>query len=260
MDANASRVIFLGTGALPSPRRAGASQLLVTRSERILIDCGRGSLEHLLASGVVPSQLTCLILTHLHAGHWNDLLLVVDAVFSTGRDFPLQIYGPPGTRSQVNALIAEKLQHTASSIAKPPRWPLEVTDTCPGVFSLVSTITSVWVNHGDALALGFRIDTTDGSVAFSGDSAPSKGFISLARDVDLLVHECTFPDSAEPNTMHTSPSQLGSIAEEAGARHLAMTHFHPDCDNVREEMILAISRHYKGDIIFCEDMMNVCIR
>ena len=42
-----------------------------------------------------------------------------------------------------------------------------------------------------------RMDTTDGqSVVFSGDTAPCERLIELARDCDLLIHECTFPQKA----------------------------------------------------------------
>ena len=48
-------------------------------------------------------------------------------------------------------------------------------------------------------------------------------FIELAKDVDLMIHECTFPESAiefrkKANIgtwSHTSPTELGKLAKAA---------------------------------------------
>ena len=43
---------------------------------------------------------------------------------------------------------------------------------------------------------GLRIETDDPEIAFSGDTTPQPNMIELARDVDLLIHEATFPEEA----------------------------------------------------------------
>jgi L-ascorbate metabolism protein UlaG (beta-lactamase superfamily) len=51
------------------------------------------------------------------------------------------------------------------------------------------TVTAVAVTHGRAVpALGYRFDTADGSVVFSGDTSVNDDLIALARGADILVH------------------------------------------------------------------------
>ena len=60
-------------------------------------------------------------------------------------------------------------------------------------------------------------------VAFSGDTAPCEAMVRLAKDADLLIHECTFPESFLAHRAksgvgtysHTSPLELGKIATRA---------------------------------------------
>jgi len=73
------------------------------------------------------------------------------------------------------------------------------------------------------------MDTADGeSVVFSGDTAPCDRLVDLAQDCDLLIHECTFPQTAIDfrskagigTWAHTSPLEFGRIAAESGTRRL----------------------------------------
>lgn len=51
-------------------------------------------------------------------------------------------------------------------------------------------VTATLVDHFPIVpAFGFRFDTDQGSVVFSGDTAPSDNLVRLARGADILVHE-----------------------------------------------------------------------
>jgi ribonuclease BN (tRNA processing enzyme) len=51
-------------------------------------------------------------------------------------------------------------------------------------------VTAVLVSHAPMFpAFGFRFDTKDGSIAFSGDTGPDENVIRLAKGADILVHE-----------------------------------------------------------------------
>ena len=54
----------------------------------------------------------------------------------------------------------------------------------------VVRVTAVAVTHGRAIpALGYRFDTADGSVVFSGDTTVNDDLIALAQGADILVHQ-----------------------------------------------------------------------
>ena len=100
-------------------------------------------------------------------------------------------------------------------------------------------ITAVPVTHGHAVpAFGYRFDTADGSVVFSGDTTVSQDLIALARGADILVHQVAdlsylashgFAGQALDRMagLHTDVTQVGGVAERAGVSELILTHYLP---------------------------------
>ncbi len=100
-------------------------------------------------------------------------------------------------------------------------------------------VTVVPVRHGHAVpALAYRFDTAAGSVVFSGDTTVSEDLIALARNTDVLVHHVAdlgylaqhgFRGAALDRMagLHTDVTEVGRVAERAGAGHLILTHFLP---------------------------------
>jgi ribonuclease BN (tRNA processing enzyme) len=65
-------------------------------------------------------------------------------------------------------------------------------------------------------------------LAYTGDTGPCTGLHTLARDVDLLLSEASWPDSpGAPADVHLSGAQAAQVAVEAGARRLLLTHLQP---------------------------------
>ncbi|HTS99619.1 MAG TPA: MBL fold metallo-hydrolase [Streptosporangiaceae bacterium] len=109
-------------------------------------------------------------------------------------------------------------------------------------------VTAVAVMHGRAVpALGYRFDTTDGSVVFSGDTAVNDDLIALARGADILVHQVADLGYLERHgltraalermaALHTDVTQVGGVAERAGVGELILSHYLPaEPDAITEE-------------------------
>jgi ribonuclease Z len=82
----------------------------------------------------------------------------------------------------------------------------------------------------DHRCFAFRVDSAHGSVAISGDTEPCDAMIELARDVDVLIHECTFLEEVMAQREmhgHSGPRGAGRVAREARARKLVLTHLGP---------------------------------
>jgi ribonuclease BN (tRNA processing enzyme) len=100
-------------------------------------------------------------------------------------------------------------------------------------------VTAVAVTHGRAVpSLGYRFDTADGSIVFSGDTTVNDDLIALAQGTDILVHQVadlgylerhgtTGADLERMAALHTDVGQVGDVAERAGARELILSHYLP---------------------------------
>jgi ribonuclease Z len=257
-------VILLGTGsALPNPRRIATSHLLLMAGEEIMVDCGPGSIHRLVEAGFAPRTLSRILLTHLHADHCSDLASIALAAFLQGRETPLPIIGPPGTQRHVDLLFGEMFGYIPKLLASRDKlFATEVTEMDDGTTQNGANLrlAAARVIHGAIPALAFRVDADTGSIVFSGDTAPCEALVDLAKNADVLIHECPYPDSNGPHPAHTIPNQLGPIAARANAKVLVMNHFFPSCDNAREDMIRSVAASYTGDIIFGEDLQSISLR
>jgi ribonuclease BN (tRNA processing enzyme) len=54
-------------------------------------------------------------------------------------------------------------------------------------------------------------------------------------------------------TLHTSPRDIGQIAERAGAKKLLLSHLNPTVDAARNDVRTSIQANYKGPIEFARD-------
>lgn len=104
------KLTLLGTGT-PNPlaNRAGSSYYLEVGSDRILIDCGPGSANRLIEAGIRPTEITHLLLTHLHYDHCVDFACIHAWRWDQGiGQIPhLKLLGPSGTRSFYEALFGD---------------------------------------------------------------------------------------------------------------------------------------------------------
>lgn len=137
-------------------------------------------------------------------------------------------------------------------------------------------VTATLADHGGMFpSFAFRFDTSNGSIVFSGDTTVHPNITTLARNVDLLVHEVVdekwaqdFSASLPPAERdallahlvgsHTTIEQVGCVAEDAGARTLLLYHLVPG-DNPRKRWKGA-QRCYSGKLIVGRDLMQVGVR
>lgn len=129
------------------------------------------------------------------------------------------------------------------------------------------TISVALVQHAPVFpALGYRFDTPNGSVAFSGDTGPCDNVVRLAAGADVLVHEVIDLEflgrrvAKLPNrdavishlaSSHTSPEDAARIAQRAGVRTLVLSHLVPGDDEFPEEYWESRARPFFDGEIVC---------
>lgn len=272
------RVTLLGTGCpIVSTERYGPAQLVCHGETRILIDCGSGVTQRLLAAGVPGKDLDAVLLTHLHSDHVVDLFQLVITSWHQGRDRPQEVYGPPGTKRHIDGLMAfwrQELEQRIAHERRPSTAALElrVTEISAGPVARFGDmqVNAVEVDHKPvAHAVGFVCDADGRRVVISGDTRPCPALVSASRDADLLVHEVfirhALPVKAGVRThetvrnvasYHTLSDQVGKIAASARVKCLALTHMAPPgCD--RQGLLDEVAADYDGPVVVGEDLMTI---
>jgi ribonuclease Z len=279
----AFKVTLLGTGSpRPLMERFGPSLLVEAGSERILIDCGRGTPQRLWQLNIPLRDITSVFLTHLHSDH----VMGVPDLWLTGwlatpfgrRTEPLLVYGPAGTRDAM--LNLEKafqvdIRSRLEDEKLPPRGGSVVAqDIAEGVAYDKNgvKITAFEVDHAAAIrpALGYRIEYAGRTVVVSGDTRFSENLIKFAKGADVVIHEVAAAkdellraDEASRRILdnHTTPQQAGTLFERVKPKLAVYTHIillGPAATAVTLQELVAMTRQtYNGPLEVGEDLMTI---
>jgi ribonuclease Z len=287
------KVTLLGTGTpTPSLKRASSGYLIEVGDDVLVWDHGPGSHQRLLEAGKRAVDVTHMFFSHLHYDHCADFVRLFLTRWDMGADrIPeLKVYGPPHTRRMIELLFGDeraafgpdlnaRIKHQGSIdifVARggvPPRkWPKpEVTEIRAGdkVHGADWTLTVGAASHVQPYleCYGFRLDTDEGSLCYSGDSGGvAPGIVELAKGCDVLIHMNHYFSGTEPTETYRlvcgNHLDTAKVAQKAGAKTLVLTHMLEQIDQpgVREQIIREIGAIYKGPVIWGEDLMEIPIK
>lgn len=257
--------VELGSGgAWPDGERNPASHLVIADDgSALLVDCGSGTTAALARAGVQPRELEAVVLTHIHIDHCADLASLAFSAFLTGRTNPLMVYGPEGVAAMVDSLFsstypfAPKMMQTLRGVALDVRGN-ELSERDGVQVASSFTLTPYRVKHPIA-TYGYRIEVSEKTIAFSGDTEPCDALVELARSADILVQDCAWTDENGPRPGHCIPSQIAEIAAEAGPATVVLHHMFPPCKGHEQEMVDSVRSKYSGKVIMGHDQMRISI-
>jgi ribonuclease BN (tRNA processing enzyme) len=271
------RIRFCGTAASAlTPPRAASCILLEQEGDAILLDCGPGSLERVLTSGLSLPHIKGVLFSHLHMDHVQGFPeLLAHMVFPFGA-LPF-IYGPPGTKRYIDAAIA--LTNIVSRLpGQEPGTPfaLSVEEVASGDQRDAHSWHArfVEVPHApDVTAVAVRLESAGKTIAYSGDTQPvPELMVPLADGADVLIHECYSEPGLDRWVAHMRPSgaqaireafrathsdveQVASIAAQAGVRTLILTHLNPGEES--DELIATAGKRFSGEVLAAEDRLTI---
>jgi len=100
------KIVFLGTGGTyPSKMRNVTSVAVQMPGEVVMFDCGEGTQRQLMRSSVSFMKIKKIFVSHLHADHFLGIPGLVQSMSLNGREDDLRIFGPEGTRRNVEAML-----------------------------------------------------------------------------------------------------------------------------------------------------------
>lgn len=247
-------VTVLGSGtAVPTRDRASPGLLIQVAEELLLLDGGTGTIHQIVRAGRALDALDRVLYTHYHPDHVGDLPHLLFALRSPeiGRQRPLWVGGPPGLKRHYQ-LLGELYGPWVASLP----FPLDLHELKPETIDCGSwRLTARSVPHTE-VSLAYRIDADGRSLVCSGDTDYSEALIELARDADLFILECAFPEDQKV-AGHITPSLAGEMAARAGAKKLVLTHFYPSCDG--HDLLTPCRKEFPGTILLARDLMRLSV-
>lgn len=243
----AGRLVVVGCGTVvPEPDRACSCYYFEFAGVRALLDCGSGALQPLARLGLPWERLTHLVLTHFHVDHIGAipglLFALKYGVESPRRDDPLQIWGPPGTKS-----LYRRLADVLGDWLLDPGFPLDVSEIVPGETASLGEAVSLRVHRTPHTpeSQAVRLEADGHSVTYTGDTGPEDELGAFARGSRLLVCECSLADD-QVGDNHLSPGRVARLAAAADPERLLLTHIYPHLRSAGDVRELVRSAGYGG--------------
>ena len=267
------RLILLGSGAVrPDLERWGPAQVIQTAGESLLFDCGRGASMRLVQAGIALESIRRVFFTHHHYDHNCDFPYLFLTSWVLGRDVPMEVVGPRGTRDFCNRLFRSVYRDDIETRREHPMYSEHGCE-----YRARDVLDDEWICEGGGLRiravhvlhkshildnLAFRVEAEGKSVVVVGDTTLCPALQDLAEGCDLLTHECTFSseriEQGNWGDFHTSPADLGRWARERGVKRLLLKHFAVQEGVTVEGMVEEVRSEFGDEgLIVGEDLMTV---
>ena len=163
------RVTFLGTGgAVPTTERNPSGVLVNREGDRLLFDAGEGTQRQMMRFGT-GFAVSAVFVTHLHGDHVLGIPGLVQTWDFNGREDPLTIYAPRGTRSDLESLV-----HAAGTV---PSYPVEIVEVGPNATPVEREeyeVRTFRVDHRTT-AVGYALVEHDRKGRFNREKAEGLG-------------------------------------------------------------------------------------
>ena len=233
-------------GSLASPAgeklRYGGNTSCVEVSDEagtvLVLDAGTGIRD--AGIHLVPAPRVDLLLTHLHMDHVQGVGFFAP-LFVPGKE--VHIWGPASAGHSLSELLTRYLSPPLFPVGLwelPCKLTLHAVDESRFEVGRMQVTSSLVCHPGPTV--GYRITTPDGVVTYMPDHEPALGpepfpgsadwtsGFQLARDADLLIHDCQYFTHEYPNHIgwgHSSIADAFAFATLAKVRELVPFHHDP---------------------------------
>jgi ribonuclease BN (tRNA processing enzyme) len=234
------RITVLGKS--PSWQDAGGAcsgYLIEEEGHRLLLDCGNGVFAK-LRSRCDYVAVDAVVISHLHADHFLDLVPFSYALTYAPRQQPVPVDRWPGTDTPARPALHVPAGGRDTFRRVVGAWGNE--DLIEKAFTLREYGVDDHIEVGP-LHIGFHevdhfvqtfaieISAGNGRFVFGADTGPSDDLVAFAQGADLLIIEATLPRPEREGVRgHLTPAEAGDHARRAGVHRLVLTHISDELD------------------------------
>jgi ribonuclease BN (tRNA processing enzyme) len=235
------RITVLGKSPAWQDAGGACSGYLVEEDEyALLLDCGNGVFSKLRGFRDYV-DIDSVIISHLHADHFLDLVPYSYALTYAPRQQPVPVATWPGTETPARPHLHAPLGSGETFRRVAGCWGSEeliehafelseydgLEDLDLGPFGVrFCEVPHYILTHAVELAT-----STSGRFTFGADCSPNEELVGFAQATDLLLIEATLPRPERTGERgHLTPREAGEHGRRAGARRLVITHISDELD------------------------------
>ena len=210
------KIVFLGTNGWYNTETGNTPCVIVDTDKYYLVfDAGDGLYK--LDKYITSSKPVYLFLSHFHMEHITGLHILNKFRFRQG----IFIYGQKGTRKILNHIV----QHPFSCPIRDLPIKVKIRELTEGPHRIPFSVTCKPLLHADP-CFGYRIEVDGRVVTYCTDTAICDNSLELARDADVLIHDCSEKsEHRNPEWPHATPREAAELAKRANAKQLVLFHF-----------------------------------
>ena len=220
---------------------ACSGYLLEEGDSCVLLDCGNGVFSKLRRFRDYTT-VNAVLLSHLHADHFLDLVPYAYALTYAPRQQPVpvdrwpgtddpcrpKLYAPPGARETFRRVVGawgnEDLIENAFEIEEYHE------NAAPTVGSLRFHFHAV-PHFVETFAICAQSSNGGGRLIYGADCRPTDTLVRFADGADLLIVEATLPRPERTGQRgHLTPREAGEHGRAAGVKRLVLTHISDELD------------------------------
>lgn len=202
-------------GPFPAPGGACSGYLLSSDSGKtnLLIECGCGVLAR-LTRFIDITELSGIVLTHLHYDHMSDMLPLHYMLQFTPMEKNITVVAPKDPENIYRMLENEKLD-----IMQPRKMVIGEM-----------TLTFAHAVH-PVTAVSLKVECDGRTFVYTGDTNMNADIELFATGADLLLADAGLLDGMwNPKAPHLSAKLCGELGRDCGVGNLVLTHIRPGID------------------------------
>jgi len=244
------QLTIIGSGScVPTLFRGSPCNFLKIGKTNILVDCGPGAIRQLEKVCIDYKEIDAVFITHFHTDHISDLNALIQALqwtpgFTRTKD--LIIIGPVGIKQFYSEVILPMSK-------KPETFSVKIKEIKNKISFKEYDVFCCKTNHND-VSIAYKFKENNKTLVISGDTGFDETFISFCKQCDVLLLECSFSNNNKTKG-HLTPQECGTIAKQAHAQKLILTHLYP----LQSETRLDEARRVFSNTIMAEDCMIIDI-
>jgi len=216
------KIIFLGTnGWYTSPTGNTACILIDSNNYYVVLDAGNGIYK--LDKYIKEDKPIFLFVSHFHVDHVSGFHTLAKFKFSQGLNVCVAKDRKKDFDAFVNPPYTIGIKDKPENIGK-LSYEIRVHELMENNNNLPFPVSCVELFHAYR-GHGYRFELDRKIIAYSGDTGICDNSVRLAKDADLLIHECSYYKYKDDPWGHVDPIQAATLAKQASVKKLILTHF-----------------------------------